>query len=181
MNPLRKTVSVGDVFLIVLDDGRYLPFQVLALAQDSALSVCGLISALSDSPESARAAMSRWREEELVARVTVPTKNILNHDGAPWPRLGSLPLLQRASLADRFWRKIRKEEVSSFSTVGVLYALANAFVGLRPWDEMAKANFYEGSLTPQGSTKAMRVFSKKTEPNQSPEPMPGLCPGAAHL
>src|SRR5687767_7956221 len=145
-----RGAQVGEVFLITLSDGRFLPFQVIAQRQKSALSICGIINTPFVREDAAAAASAKWTAEDIVAEVTVPTANITRYDGAVWPRVGAFSPLKRPSVDWRersFFFRLKRifgvADTFSFSSIGVLYSAAHAFVGLEPWDGMADPNFYE--------------------------------------
>lgn len=168
----KAPAQLGEVFLLVLSDGRFLPVQVLAQRQKSLLSICGILGTPVASEQEAAAARPGWTAHDIVAEVTVPTKNLTNHDGAPWPRLGVFVPLKAPSVDWRersWWFRLKRvfgvDDTGSFSSIGILYSVAQAFVGLEPWDGMDDPDYYEERLTPAGKARAKRVFSKPQAPS----------------
>ncbi len=167
-----RRVEVGEVFLIPLGDGRFLPCQVIAQRQKASLSICGIIGTPLVRADDAAAANARWTAADVAAEVTVPTVNLIRHDGAAWPRVGVFRPLKRPSVDWRersFLFRLKclcgVTDTFSFSSIGVLYATAHALVGLEPWDGMDDPDYYEALLTPSGRTRAIRTFSKPPATN----------------
>jgi hypothetical protein len=166
---LNELKPVGSVFLIPLRSGRLMPFQVVRTLENGAISVCGLIGRTYFTPVEAQAASAGWRSDDVVAKISIPTQNITNHDGARWEGLGIFPVLShgaglslRSKIAEVIRRKLRveKEAGLSFCSVGVLYELANASVGEAAWDMMAEPTYFEQFLTDPKSPLIRRRLKK---------------------
>lgn len=144
----------GTIRALRLENGEHTLVQVIARSEKGALSTCALFGRRYASVLEATAALPRLAPADVVATIIVPTKNLSSHDGPEWPVLGVFPVINktvapafRLSAMERVRQALGLLEVHSrFSTIGVLYSLAHACAGLRPWDEMAEPDYYEQYL-----------------------------------
>jgi hypothetical protein len=161
--------KVGECFLLVLKNGRYMPFQIIAQRMKGAFSVCALVGTEYPDAAQAIALMAGWTAHDIVAENTIYTADIKFFIRSNrWLRLGMMPLLRKPTMLWNEQNLMAKIKMcfgieippNHWEQGGVFEFIANVLLGFEPWP-VDNPGYCRDHLTPEGKLLVERLLSKK--------------------